>query len=169
MTIDCILMISIFQQAFPLDPEGDVEDYIALFAPEIDRLGRVLKFLGLAERAPKSRIMWKPTLQLLTLIGQKLTQPSVKLKCTVTDGDREFVQAFILRATGDTRPTPLKRPLSFAAPYWPPLAFCNKMRPAATSQLIDCTPSCWIVSCSHSRSTQFGHNGDKWASRPHPN
>jgi len=113
MTIDCILMISIFQQAFPLDPEGDVEDYIALFAPEIDRLGRVLKFLGLAERAPKSRIMWKPTLQLLTLIGQKLTQPPVKLKCTVTDGDREFVQAFILRDTGDTRPTSLEEAFEF--------------------------------------------------------
>jgi hypothetical protein len=103
MKNETILMVSIFQQAYPLDEtKVSAEEYLDHFGFEIDRIGRVFKCLGLAQPAPSDFGDWKPAPMLMKIIAERAARPSVENKpVLVTDHDQNFVHSLMMRATGE--------------------------------------------------------------------
>jgi hypothetical protein len=71
------LMVPMFQEAHPIDglgpeTEPSATKYLTCCAADIARLGRVLKFLVLAEASTDSALGWKPTADLLRIIARQL-------------------------------------------------------------------------------------------------
>ena len=102
MNTETILMIEIFQEA---DPLGSIrvspEEYLDRCDFEIDRIGRVFKYLGLAQGG-QSDLCWQPTPMLMKIIAERVAHPPVNAKgVEVTDDERSSVEALIMRATGD--------------------------------------------------------------------
>ena len=124
---ETLLMVSIFQQAFPLDPEGSLNDYMAFFALEIDRTCRVLEYLGLAERALGSHLGWKPTPRLMKIIAERVILPFEKSKYPMAADHRKFVSSFILRATGDVRQDPTAEAFEFICSVLVALGFLQQV------------------------------------------
>jgi hypothetical protein len=61
MNTETILMLSIFQEAYPFGSmRVSPEEYRGCFGFEIDRVGRVLRYLGLAQD-DRSDLCWKAT------------------------------------------------------------------------------------------------------------
>ena len=102
MQNETILMTSIFKVA---DYVGAIEftakEDLPKFKFEIDRTGRVLKFLGLAKEAARSALGWKPTPRLMEVVAEKLVRSTPKCKIRVTNEDRNLLSSFFVRATGD--------------------------------------------------------------------
>jgi hypothetical protein len=100
MNTETILVLSIFQEAYPLDKaKVSTEDYLAHFEFEIDRIGRVLKYLELAQAAAQSELGWKPKPILMKLIAERVARVPVKSKFnSAVDGGWNFVPALIIRA-----------------------------------------------------------------------
>jgi hypothetical protein len=99
---DTMLLVSIFQKANPIGPSS-VADYLAHFEFEIDRMGSVLRFLGLAKKS--NRVLnWAPNHRLMRLIAEKATRPfQERGEIVVTKADREFVASMQHLATGDVK------------------------------------------------------------------
>ena len=102
MQNDTILMISIFQEVYPLGTtKMSPEDYFDYFGFEIDRVGRVLRYLGLAQD-DRSDLCWKPTPILMKIIAERLAHPPEKRKSALlTEDDRNSVRLLMMYATGD--------------------------------------------------------------------
>jgi hypothetical protein len=98
MQNDEVLMISIFQQIFG-DPEASPKDYLADVAFEIEQMGQLLKYLGLAQASARSDLGWKPAPMLMQIIAERLARISVKFDAKANDG-WNFVRALIIHATG---------------------------------------------------------------------
>jgi hypothetical protein len=104
MRNETILMLSIFQHANPLGPIAVTpEEFLDHFEFEIDRMGLVLKCLGLAQTAAQSDdFVWKPAPMLIKIIAERAARPFVENKpVLVTDHDQNFVHSLMMRATGD--------------------------------------------------------------------
>jgi len=97
------LMVAIFQE-LPLVcfiGKPDAVEYQRLCRPEIERLGRVFKFLGLAEASTNSAIGWKPTADLLHLIGKRLAGHPIKgSRKLATAKERKVIESLIQVAGG---------------------------------------------------------------------
>jgi hypothetical protein len=102
MNMETILMISIFQEAYPLDKaKVSAEDYLAHCEFEIETLGDLFKYLGLAQAAARSELGWKPKPILMTLIAERVARAPVKSKFnSAVDDGWNFVPALIIRAEG---------------------------------------------------------------------
>src|SRR2546426_11696462 len=74
---DSLLMVSIFQKAYPLNPPPSPTKFLHHFAFQIDRTCRVLKFLGLVEEAP-STLGFKPTHRLIDIVVSRMTRPNTE-------------------------------------------------------------------------------------------
>ena len=98
MQNDTILMISIFQEIFDR-PEGNPKDFLADFAFEIEQIGRLLNYLGLAQASARSDLGWKPAPMLMEIIAERLGRSTVKVDPKADDG-WNFVRALIIHATG---------------------------------------------------------------------
>jgi hypothetical protein len=100
---DTVLLVSIFQKANPIGPSS-VADYLAHFEFEIDRMGSVLRFLGLAKKSNQCDLVWAPNHRLMRIIAEKATRPLPERgEIVVTKADREFVAAMQHLATGDVK------------------------------------------------------------------
>ena len=100
MNTETILMIEVFQEAYPLGSmRVGPEEYRDFFGFEIDRMGRILKYLGLAQAAARSELGWKPKPILMTLIAERVARAPVKSKFnSALDDGWNFVPALIIRA-----------------------------------------------------------------------
>jgi hypothetical protein len=98
MNTETILMISIFQGALG-DSEARPKDELADFAFEIEQIGRLLNYLGLAQAAARSDLGWKPRPMLMKIIAERLARISVKFDPKTDDG-WNFVRALIIHVTG---------------------------------------------------------------------
>jgi hypothetical protein len=98
MQNDTILMISIFQEAFG-DPEARPKEYLAEFSFEIEKIGQLLNYLGLAQASARSDLGWKPKPVLMRVIAEGLTSISVKVDSKADDG-WNFIHPLIIHATG---------------------------------------------------------------------
>jgi hypothetical protein len=101
--IVCDLMIAIFQEANSIWDWEDVADkaqYVKCCASDIDRLGRVLKFLGLAEDEKQSVLGWKPTAQLIRIIARRAARPTKASEKYVTKRERAIIQSLLQLAGG---------------------------------------------------------------------
>jgi len=88
---ESLLLVSILQKAYPLDPQPPAEMFLHHFAFEVDRTCGVLESLGLVEKA-SSTIGFKPTRRLIDLITDRMVQPTVAAKVhddSVTDSLQE--------------------------------------------------------------------------------
>jgi hypothetical protein len=100
---DTVLLVSIFQKANPIDPSS-VADYLAHFEFEIDRMGSVLRFLGLAKKSNQCDLVWVPNHRLMRIIAEKTTRPfQERGDIVVSKADREFVASMHHLATGDIK------------------------------------------------------------------
>jgi hypothetical protein len=100
------LMLAIFQEldliSFP-DEEPSATEYLKLCAPHIERLGRVFKFLGLAE-ASTSALGWKPTAHLLHIIGQRLAANPIEASHEQANAkERKLVESLFQLAGADVQ------------------------------------------------------------------
>jgi hypothetical protein len=98
MNTETILMILILQEIFD-DPEGSPKDFLADFAFEIEQIGRLLNYLGLAQTSARSDLGWKPTPMLMKIIAERLARISVKVE-PKADDSWNFIHALITHATG---------------------------------------------------------------------
>jgi hypothetical protein len=99
MNTETILMIEIFQEADPLGSmRVSPEEYLDSCDFEIDRIGRVFKYLGLAQGG-QSDLCWQPTPMLMKIIAERLARISVKVDPKADDG-WNFIHALITHATG---------------------------------------------------------------------
>jgi hypothetical protein len=98
-----VLLVSIFQKANPIGPSS-VADYFAHFEFEIDRMGSVLRFLGLAKKSNQCDLVWAPNHRLMRIIAEKATRPfQERGEIVVSKADREFVASMHHLATGDVK------------------------------------------------------------------
>jgi hypothetical protein len=97
---DSLLMASIFQKAYPLDPQPPAAIFLHRFGFEINRTCRVLKLLGLVEEA-SSTLGFKPTHRLIDIITDRMVQPTVESKNAVAKVDDNFVYTLWLLAVDD--------------------------------------------------------------------
>jgi hypothetical protein len=93
------LMIEICRKANP-----DECKFRAVFAGlrslEIDRLGSLLEFLGLAEESDKSDCDWLPNRRLMSIIAEQVVRPPQQgSKIDVSKHDRDFVASIYNLAT----------------------------------------------------------------------
>lgn len=99
---ETVLLVAIFQQANPLEPQSSVAEYLDYFGFEIDRMGRVLQFLGLAKKSNQCDLVWAPNHRLMRIIAEKATRPFQEGgQIVVSKEDREFVASIYHLATGD--------------------------------------------------------------------
>jgi hypothetical protein len=97
------LLVSIFQKANPIGASS-VADYLGHFEFEIDRMGSVLRFLGLAKKSNKCDLVWAPNQRLMRIIAEKATRPfQERGEIVVSKADREFVASMQHLATGDVK------------------------------------------------------------------
>jgi hypothetical protein len=87
---DSLLMVSIFQKAYPLSPKPRAEIFLQHFASEIDQTCGVLKLLGLVEEA-SSNLGFKPTHRLIEIITDRMVQPTVESKNAAAKVNRNFI------------------------------------------------------------------------------
>jgi hypothetical protein len=85
-----LLIVSIFQKAYPLSPQPSAEMFLHHFAFEIDRTCGVLESLGLVEKA-SSTIGFKPTRRLIEVITDRMIQPTVESKNAAAKVDDSFI------------------------------------------------------------------------------
>jgi hypothetical protein len=93
-----LLMVSIFQKAYPLSPQPSAEMFLHHFAFEVNRTCGVLESLGLVEKA-SSTIGFKPTHRLIKIITDRLVQTTVESKNPAAEVDDNFI-ADSLREVG---------------------------------------------------------------------
>jgi hypothetical protein len=74
---ESLLLVSILQKAYPLDPQPPAKMFLHHFAFEIDRTFRVLEFLGLVENAA-SKLGFKPTHRLIDIVVNRMTRPNTE-------------------------------------------------------------------------------------------
>jgi hypothetical protein len=99
---DTVLLVAICQKANPLDPQSSVAEYLNYFGSDVYRMGRVLRFLGLAKESNESDLGWVPNHRLMRIIAEKATRPfQAGGKIVVSKEDREFVASMYHLATGD--------------------------------------------------------------------
>jgi hypothetical protein len=100
------LMIALFQAVYQVirdtgEDVTDVTEYLEHCAPDIDRLGRVLKFLGLAEDNPQSAFGWKATPDLMRLVAERATSRTPKASNKkMTKGERAILSSLLQLAGG---------------------------------------------------------------------
>jgi hypothetical protein len=85
-------MASIFQKAYPLDPQPPAAIFLHHFGFEINRTCRKLKLLGLVEEA-SSTLGFKPTHRLIDIITDRMVQPTVESKNGVPKVHDDFVDS----------------------------------------------------------------------------
>jgi hypothetical protein len=85
-----LLIVSIFQKAYPLSPQPSAEMFLHHFAFEVDRTCGVLESLGLVEKA-SSTIGFKPTHRLIDIITDRMIQPTVESKTAAAEVDDNFI------------------------------------------------------------------------------
>ena len=95
LDIESHIMIAIFRAAHPIVDieEAADQEYLKRFAPDIDRLGRVLKCLGLAEESTQSAFGWKPTAHLVQIIVERAVRPIKASKKLNTKGESKLVDS----------------------------------------------------------------------------
>jgi hypothetical protein len=100
------LLVAIFQAAHPIgtrvgDPVSATE-FLQYFAPDIARVGRVFKFLGLAEESTESTLGWQPTDQLIRIIAERAARPTKASSKEATAKELKLVDSLIQIAGGVT-------------------------------------------------------------------
>jgi hypothetical protein len=85
-----LLIVSIFQKAYPLSPQPSAEMFLHHFAFEVDRTCGVLESLGLVEKT-SSTIGFKPTRRLIDVITDRMAQPTVESKNPAEKVDDNFI------------------------------------------------------------------------------
>jgi hypothetical protein len=97
------LMIAIFQAADPIyagmEDVTEKLEYVKSRGSDIDRLGRVLKFLQLAEDSPQSVFGWTPTAQLIRIVAERADRPAKASRKHVTNRERAII-APVLQVAG---------------------------------------------------------------------
>jgi hypothetical protein len=84
---DSYLMISIFQaKSSYLPNDSDPDHFVRNHAYEIEKAGRMLTYLGLAEKDNKSVLGWRPTYRLLKLIAKRMSRRSPLTKMGSEEG-----------------------------------------------------------------------------------
>jgi len=107
LDIESKLMVAMFQEARPIailgrESEPSAREYLTLRAADIERVGRVLKFLGLAEASTESALGWKPTANLLHLIARQLDAHSARgSQKQATAKERKVVESLFQLAGGE--------------------------------------------------------------------
>jgi hypothetical protein len=99
------LMIAIFQEAHPIGGDKDVTDkrqYVKYCASDIDKLGRIFKFLGLAKDSAQSAFGWKPTARLLHIIAERAARPTKGNATRATKKERQVIDSPLQLAGGQT-------------------------------------------------------------------
>lgn len=89
---ESLLMVSIFQKAYPLNPQPSAERFLHRFAVEINETCGVLKLLGLVEEA-SSNLGFKPTHRLIEIITDRMVQPNVESKRALGNIDTNLVDS----------------------------------------------------------------------------
>jgi hypothetical protein len=129
-----VLLVSIFQKANPIGPSS-VADYLAHFEFEIDRMGSVLRFLGLAKKSNQCDLVWAPNHRLMRIIAEKATRPfQERGEIVVSKADREFVASMHHLATGDVKEDGRMDATDFVATCWRSWA-CSKKAKMEDSSL----------------------------------
>jgi hypothetical protein len=102
LDIESNLMVAMFQEAYPIgDTETVAGEYLACRSADIERLGRVLKFLGLAEASTKCGLGWKPTGVLLHIIARQVAaRPPKASKKQATAKECKIVESLFQLAGG---------------------------------------------------------------------
>jgi hypothetical protein len=95
-----LLLLAIFQAAHPTNTTT-ATDFLQSFAPDIARVGRVFKFLGLAEESPQSALGWKPTDQLIRIVAERAARPTKASMKEATTKELTLVDALIQIAGGE--------------------------------------------------------------------
>jgi hypothetical protein len=94
------LLVAICQKANPFPPRPSVADYLEHYEFELDLMGRLLRFLGLAEDSDED-LGWAPTRRLMSIIAEEWAHPSKEgRKIMVSKDDRDFVASIYHLATG---------------------------------------------------------------------
>jgi hypothetical protein len=100
------LMIAIFQEAHPIGSGyKDVTDktqYVKYCASDIDKLGRIFKFLGLAKDSAQSAFGWTPTARLLQIIAERAARPTKGSATRATKKERQIIDSLLQLAGGQT-------------------------------------------------------------------
>jgi hypothetical protein len=97
LDIESNLMVTMLQEVHPIaslgtETEPSATKYLTCCAADIERLGRVLKFLGLAEASTDSALGWKPTADLLRIIARQLAaRPARPSQKQATAKERKVV------------------------------------------------------------------------------
>jgi hypothetical protein len=100
---ETVFLVALMQEANPLN-QSDVADYLDYFGFEIDRMGSVLRFLGLAKKSNQCELGWAPNHRLMRMIAEKATRPFQEGgEIVVSKEDREFVASIYHLATGDEK------------------------------------------------------------------
>jgi hypothetical protein len=110
---DTELLVAIFRKANPLEPQSSVAEYLHHFEFEIDRVGRALRFLGLAEQSDQCDLGWAPNRRLMRIIAEQAARPfhdavvsneeRERGDVEVSNEDRDFVDLIYYVATGDVK------------------------------------------------------------------
>jgi hypothetical protein len=89
---DTIPMISIFQEGYSLGSmRASPEEYLEHFGFEIDRMGRVPRYLGLAQGPARSDLGWKAAPMLMKIIAERLVhRPEKRKRASVTENQRRL-------------------------------------------------------------------------------
>jgi hypothetical protein len=95
------LLVAIFQEAHPNNAVSATE-FLQHFAPDIARLGRVFKFLGLAEESTESTLGWQPTDQLIHIVAERAARPTKASRKRATAKELKPVDSLIQIAGGET-------------------------------------------------------------------
>jgi hypothetical protein len=104
LDVESTLMVAIFKELdlIIFDDAEPVTEYLKHCAPHIERLGRVFKFLGLAEASTQSALGWKPTAQLLHIIGRRVgANPMKASHKQATAKEHTLVESLFQLAGGD--------------------------------------------------------------------
>jgi hypothetical protein len=100
------LMIAIFQAAYPIwndvkkEDEADQTRYVKCCASDIERLGRIFKFLGLAEDDKQSVLGWKPTAKLIRMVAERAARPTKGSNKRATRKEEAMIQSLLQLADG---------------------------------------------------------------------
>jgi hypothetical protein len=106
MTQNCnieSLLVAFFQEALAAHPAEPVSatEFLKYFAPDIARVGRVFKFLGLAEESTESSLGWQPTDQLIRILAERAARPTKASKEEATAKELKLVDSLVQVAGGE--------------------------------------------------------------------